>query len=85
MKCLAVFAVAVTPLWQIAQGAETLAWSMRAPAKVTVLLWQVSHGAAVGICLGGFAVAVTPLWQAMQLLMIPVWFIRAPAKLTVLL
>jgi hypothetical protein len=36
---------------------------MRAPAKVTVLLWQVSHGAVVAMWVGGLPAAVTPLWQ----------------------
>jgi hypothetical protein len=58
---------------------------MRAPANVTVLLWQVSHGAVVGMCFGGLAIAVTPLWHETQLPMIPLWFMRAPAKVTVLL
>jgi hypothetical protein len=58
---------------------------MRAPAKVTVLLWQVSQGALVTMCVAGFPVAVAPLWQLAQPLTMPVWFILAPAKLTVLL
>jgi len=58
---------------------------MRAPEKVAVLLWQVSHGAVVAMCLAGFPSAVAPLWQVAQPLTIPAWFIRAPAKVTVLL
>ena len=83
-KWVGVFPLAVTPLWQLAHGPETLVWSMRAPAKVTVLLWQVSHGAVVAICVRGLPSAITPLWQVAQPLTMPAWFILAPAKVTVL-
>lgn len=71
MKWLYGFPVAITPLWQLAQGAVIAAWFMRAPAKVTVLLWQVSQGAVVVMCVGGLPIALTPLWQLAQPLMMP--------------
>jgi len=65
---------ATLPLWQLAQFPTMPAWLMpliRAPANVIVLLWQVSHGALVGMWLGGLPTAVTPLWQAAQPLVMP--------------
>ena len=59
------------PLWQLAHGAVTRVWSMRAPAKVTVLLWQVSQDAVVAICVTGLPSAVVPLWQVAQPLVMP--------------
>jgi hypothetical protein len=59
-------------------------WSIRAPAKVTVLLWHASHGALVTMWFAGFPVALPP-WQVAQRTMSPAWFIRAPAKVAVLL
>jgi hypothetical protein len=32
-----------------------------------LVLWQLSHAAAVGICVPGLPVAVLPLWQLAQL------------------
>jgi hypothetical protein len=85
MKCFGGLPVAVIPLWQVTQAAVMRVWSIRAPAKLTVLLWQVSHGAVVAMCLAGLPSAVVPLWHVAQPLRMPVWFIRAPAKVTVLL
>ena len=48
-------------------------WFMRAPAKVTVLLWHVSHGALVGMWFAGLPRAVVPLWQLAQFPVIPAW------------
>ncbi len=44
---------------------------MRAPAKVTVLLWQASQGALVTTWLVGLPGAATPLWQLAQLPVMP--------------
>jgi hypothetical protein len=46
---------------------------MRAPANVTVLLWQVSQGALVTMWFEGLPGAATPLWQAAQPLTRPAW------------
>src|SRR5260370_37116616 len=46
---------------------------MRAPANVTVLLWQVSHGALVTTWFARLPVAATPLWQVAQPVMRPAW------------
>src|SRR5450756_1669523 len=48
-------------------------WFMRAPANVTVLLWQLSQGALVTMWPGGLPIAVTPLWQAAQPPVTPAW------------
>jgi hypothetical protein len=45
--CAAGFPSAALPLWQLAQFATIPVWFMRAPANVTVLLWQFSQGALV--------------------------------------
>jgi hypothetical protein len=50
---------------------------MRAPAKVTVLLWQVSQGALVTMWLVGLPSAVTPLWQVAQPPVMPACVILA--------
>ena len=57
---------------------------MRAPLKVVVLRWQVSHGAFVTMWFAGLPVAVWPLWQDAQPEVIPVWSMRAPPKVVVL-
>jgi hypothetical protein len=72
-KCRGGLPVAVMPLWQLAHGIDAnRLWFMRAPANVTVLRWQVSQGAVVGICFVGLPSAFTPLWQAAQPDVIPV-------------
>jgi hypothetical protein len=77
--------VAVVPLWQLAHGADAnWLWFMRAPANVTVLRWQVSQGAVVGMCVVGFPSAFTPLWQAAQPVVIPVCLNGPPESLTAL-
>jgi hypothetical protein len=74
--------VAVVPLWQLAHGVDAnRLWFMRAPANVTVLRWQVSQGAIVGICFAGLPSAFTPLWQAAQPVVIPVCLNGPPESL----
>jgi hypothetical protein len=85
MKCFGPFPLAELPLWQLAQAAVVALWSNRAPAKATVLLWQVSHGAFVMMCRGGLPIAVVPLWQVAHAAVVALWLNRAPAKVTVLL
>src|SRR5258708_19914893 len=46
---------------------------MRAPANVTVLLWQVSQGALVVMWFDGLPVAAAPLWQVAQPPTKPAW------------
>lgn len=53
-------------------------WFIRAPANVTVLLWQVSQGALVTTWFDGFPSAATPLWQAAQRPVRPAWLNLAP-------
>ena len=48
-------------------------WFMTAPAKDTVLLWQVSQPAVVVTCFAGLPKAVLPLWQVAQPLTMPLW------------
>lgn len=76
--CVAGFPVAVLPLWQLAQFAMIPVWFIRAPANVTVLLWQVSQGTLVTMWLGGFPIEATPLWQAAQPPVTPAWLNLAP-------
>jgi hypothetical protein len=59
-------------LWQLAQPDVIPVWLNAAPAKLAVLLWQVSHDAVVGRCFAGFPLAVLPLWQLAQSDTIPV-------------
>ncbi len=61
-----------------------------APAKVSVLLWQVEQSALVAMCVDGFETGVTPenllpLWQVAQPDAMPVWLIAVPEKAAVLL
>jgi hypothetical protein len=60
-------------------------WLKAAPAKLAVLLWQVSQAAVVATWVAGLPVAVLPLWQLAQPDVMPVWLNAAPAKLVVLL
>ena len=57
---------------------------MRAPVKVRVLVWHVSHGAVVTRCEDDLPVAVRPLWHEAQLVTMPVWSMLAPVKVRVL-
>ena len=45
---------------------------MRAPAKLVVLLWQLSQDAVVTMWVGDLPRAVVPLWQEAQPLVMPV-------------
>jgi hypothetical protein len=74
MMCFAGLPVATVPLWHLAQFATSPVWFMRAPANVTALLWQVSHGAVVATWFGRLPVAAAPLWQVAQPLTRPAWF-----------
>ncbi|MBI5626677.1 MAG: hypothetical protein HY935_05675 [Nitrosomonadales bacterium] len=62
-------------MWQVAHcpGVAEL-WLYRAPKKVAVLKWQLSHGASVTIWLVDFGVATTRLpipWQPSQFFGVP--------------
>ena len=83
--CLVDLPMAVEPLWQLAQPLVMPVWFILLPAKVAVLLWQVSQATLVAMCLADLPTAVVPLWQLAQPLAMPVWFITVPAKDTVLL
>ena len=63
--------VAVVPLWQLAQPDVMPVWLNAAPAKLAVLLWQVSQAAVVATWVAGLPVAVAPLWQLAHALMAP--------------
>jgi len=71
-------------LWQLAQPDVMPVWFIFAPAKLVVLVWQVSQAALVGRCVAGLPLAVVPLWQLAQPDVMPVWLNAAPAKLVVL-
>src|SRR5579864_6999078 len=74
------------PLWQLEQFTSVAACVNTAPNHVTVLLWQVSHGATVGTWFAGLPSAVAPSWQLAQPVAIPAWLkVVAPPKLAVLL
>jgi len=75
MRWFADFPGAAPLLWQRLQFAVIPAWFIRAPAKFIVLLWQVSHGAAVMTWFGRFPGAPTPSWHLMQPLTMPAWLI----------
>ena len=56
-----------------------------APAKLVVLVWQVSHAAVVGTWVAGLPLAVVPLWQVAQPDVMPLWLKTAPVNAVVLL
>jgi len=62
--------VAITPLWQLAQGPLTTLWSIRACAK-RVVVWQVSQLTVVGMCVLDFPEALMPSWQAAHSVGVP--------------
>jgi hypothetical protein len=58
---LAVFPVAVTPLWQLLQvPGVTLLWSNTAGVQA-LLVWQLSQVLPDAMCDAGFPVAILPL------------------------
>src|SRR5262245_60572573 len=69
----------------VAQPSTMSFRSMLQPSNDTVLLWQVSQGAVVGMCFAGLPRAVLPLWHVAQPPAMPVWFMLAPTNDTVLL
>ena len=48
-------------------------WFIFHVENAVVLVWQVSHGAVVGMCVVGLPSAWVPLWQLAHPDVIPVW------------
>ena len=77
--------VAFCPSWQEAQPVVIPVWSIPAPEKVVVDLWQVSQGSLVWTWPPGLPTAVWPLWHDAQFVVMPLCTNWAPANVDVVL
>jgi len=74
---LAVFPVAVVPLWHEVQLPDTCVWSTREAGFHAVTTWHDSQLFVVRMCVVFLPVERTPSWQLTQLVEMPVWSNRA--------
>ena len=62
----------LAPPWQVAQPVVMPVWFIFHVENAVVLVWQVSHGAVVGMCVVGLPSAWVPLWQLAHPVVMPV-------------